>query len=85
MHTHVNPIIDQVAAPTPTDLELYPETYRRHYWPKVQGYREATKDVFSRVESVSMLVAKHLDAHVTKTLGQDSMNYQRLEEMIKTS
>jgi len=81
----VNPIIDQVAAPTPSDFEQYPETYRRHYWPKVEGYREATKDVFPVIEQVSLLISKHLDMHVTKTLAKDASAYQSLEEMIKTS
>jgi hypothetical protein len=41
VHTHVNPFIDQVPAPSKEDELRYPETYRRHNWPAVDGYKEA--------------------------------------------
>jgi len=49
-HTHVNPQVDQVPAPSKEDEEKYPETYRRHNWPQVPGYMEATKDIFGVVQ-----------------------------------
>jgi hypothetical protein len=85
VHTHVNPIIDQVAAPTPADLTQYPETYRKHCWPKLPGYREAVKDIHSKIERIALIVSKHLDQHVINTLKDGSRQYQSLEQMIKTS
>lgn len=68
VHTHVNPLIDQVAAPTPNDLLQYPETYRKHSWPKLPGYQEAVMDIFSVVEDLAVVMSKHLDQYVVKTL-----------------
>ena len=68
VHTHVNPFIDQVPAPSKEDELRYPETYRRHNWPAVDGYKEASKDIFGVVHQVAMVMAQHLDAYVIKTL-----------------
>lgn len=46
IHTHVNPLVDQVQAPSKDDEAKYPETYRKHNWPQVEGYQDATKDIF---------------------------------------
>ena len=68
VHTHVNPFIDQVPAPSKEDELRYPETYRRHNWPAVDGYKEASKDIFGVVHQVALVMAQHLDAYVIKTL-----------------
>ena len=68
VHTHVNPLIDQVPAPSKEDEERYQETYRRHNWPAVDGYKETSKDIFAVVHQLAIVMAQHLDKYVIKTL-----------------
>jgi hypothetical protein len=75
IHTHVNPLIDQVEAPSQEIADRFPETYRKHFWPLVPGYQEAVKDLFGVVQGCAHFMAQHLDAHVTKTLKPHANNY----------
>lgn len=38
VHTHVNPIVDQVPSNDVEEANKYPETYRMHRWPELEGY-----------------------------------------------
>ncbi len=74
-----------MAPPSKEEEEKYPETYRKHYWPALQGYKEAVQDVFKLVETVALITSQHLDQHVIRSLNPDASRYQPLEQMIRTS
>lgn len=85
MHTHVNPKVDQVLAANKEEEEKYPETFRKHNWPQVPGFKEATKDLFDEVQHSALIFAKHLDHYVRENLKPDASKYQSLYEITKNS
>ena len=68
VHSHLKPLLDQVHAPRKEDEERLQETYRRHNWPAVDGYKETSKDIFGVVHQLAIVMAQHLDKYVIKTL-----------------
>jgi len=75
LHTHVNPLIDQVQASSKEEEQLYPETFRKHSWPQLQGFEDITKDLFEVIQNMTLTFARHLDEHVKKTLSHEHANY----------